>query len=264
MARCLGGLEGEDAEHVADPRQESGAEAEAGGGEPAGKAPARHAVEMAQDGRAGGRHPLAGDAVIQHLEALEQQRGGGRRHRQGAVIGVHPAATDRQRRHAPARRAGGVDQPGGGHDVGDRIGGADLVERHLLGADAVNAALRLGEQGEDAGGVVAHRLRQRRACNAGADVAPRRVLVDARGLDDEAGAGQHRVLVRRDPAGHPGDGGCRLGSAGAVVGKGVRQGGDEHVAGNTAERVEMQVPRSAQRAGLLRCRAIPIMRPLAG
>ena len=64
-------------------------------GEPPGpRRQARRRFEMAQDRSAGRRHPLALDAVVDHGKALQQQRRRRCRHRQGAVAARDAAAAD--------------------------------------------------------------------------------------------------------------------------------------------------------------------------
>ena len=97
----------------------------------------------------------------------------------------------------------GGDQHRGGDDVGDRIDGADLVERHRLRRDAVHPRLGRGQFAEDAERMVLHRRLQRCRQQPRADVAPARVRVAVlRGIDHEARAGQRVVVMAQHAAGH--------------------------------------------------------------
>ncbi len=59
--------------------------------------------------------------------------------------------------------------------------------------------------------------------------------------DEEASPLQHAVVVRHQLAPHRRERGHRGAHAGLEIGKGVEQGGGEHVAGDTADGVELDV-----------------------
>ena len=67
--------------------------------------------------------------------------------------GLHPAAAERNGADGPAGRADLADQPSRRDDIGDRIPGADFVERHVVRRSPMHPPLGLGELSEDADGM---------------------------------------------------------------------------------------------------------------
>ena len=214
-----------------------------------------------------------GDAVVDRDEAAQQQRGRRGRDGQGPVGGLHTAGPERQRADGPARGAAMHDDVGGRDDVGDRIPGPDLVERHRLDADAVDLGLGLRQPLEDRDRGIAHRRLERGGTDVAADVRPGpmamravrrlgmmvvvvavmvvvivmvavRVRVGGRRAVErhqEAAPLQHAVVVRHEVAANRRHGRHGGEHAGLKVGEGVEQRGGEHVAGHAADGIELNV-----------------------
>ena len=224
--------------------------------------------------------PLARHAVVDRIEALQQQRRRGRRHGQDAMRRPDPAGAERQRRRGPALDVEQRDQLRRRHDVDDGIDGADLVERHRVDRHAVDLALRLGEAREDRDRLRLDPGVERRAFDQRPDGRPGPVVVTRRrvvmlvtrrlavmvmigpavvvavlvrslgvrlavGLHQEAPpreAGRVAMVDEPDRSLRPEiEAGHGALDGGEMVGEGVEQGGDEHVARPAAERIQMNI-----------------------
>ena len=155
------------------------------------------------------------------------------------------AGTDRERCGRPTRRADALDQRRGGDDVDDRVPGADLVKRHILCGDAVDASLGLGEGREDRDCAPCDPRLKPRAFKHGADVAKRAVMgVASRRRDQKAGPRQRSVVERRragsDPVGQV-ERGERGVDRARLRGPRVEQRRREHVSGDAADWFEMDM-----------------------
>ncbi len=87
---------------------------------------------------------------------------------------LHPTAPQRQGRHAPAR-AQPRDRRRRADDVGDGVPGADFVKADRVDRPAVHAGFGVGEPGEDRDRALAHRRRERRGRETGAQICPAHV-----------------------------------------------------------------------------------------
>ena len=267
-ARPLGGrLVGERAQHVAEAGQAPRAEAdarcrEAPGARPAGCGAHR---EVAQDRGPGRRHPLARDAVVDHRHALEQQRGRRRRHRQRAMRGRDPAAAQGQRRAREARRrraprSARRRRPRRRSNPSRRARGSGPRRPRRRGpAPRRRRARRRSRSRARATGRRQRRLAQARADRAEAcrdrgraglvaPAGPRSRTRRPVSTPSSCGTSSARQSVRQAGRAHRGEG------AVGMLGPGVEQRGQEHVAGDAAQRVEMDVrerhaPVRAQAAG---------------
>ena len=288
----VGLVEDQRAKAVAEAGQAARAETDAGAAEHAGaRRRGERCVsdEVAQDRRTCRRHPLAEHAVVDHGEAAQQQGGRRRRDRQGAVRGLDPSGAKRQRPDAPAGSTAMGDEVGRGDDVGDGVPGADLVELDRLDGDAVHLGLGACQPFEDGDRRVAHRRLRGGHNEVGADIGPQPVTVAAamgmfvmmarvvivrlvgammmhltamlvvigRGRrtverDEEAAALQHAVVVRHQPAPDRRHGGDSGEHAGLKLGESVQQGGGEHVAGDAADGIELNVHGDARSSGAAR------------
>ncbi len=65
------------------------------------------------------------------------------------MLRTHEAAARRQRRNDHFLKLEPLETPGSGHDVDNRIDGADLVEVNLLGSRAMDFRLGLGQHAEN-------------------------------------------------------------------------------------------------------------------
>ena len=203
---------------------------------------------MAQDRGARRRHPLAADAVVQDLEAGQQLRRRRRRHRQGAVRGPDPAGAERQGSGGPTFHHQAIDQIGGTDDVGDRVPVGELVKMYLVDRDAVYRRFRLGQMRQDGDRAVDDRGFESRSREPGANFAKgagRSALARFGRADLEAGTGEDAVVrgpgpdgpvVRQTRRPH------RRLQAPASLGPSIEESGQEHVAADPAQGIEVDVP----------------------
>ena len=223
--------------------------------------------QMAQDRRAGRRHPLPADAVVAPGEAGQQCRGRRRRHRQQAMPRLAPgrrraAAVRRSsarrqaprrccrpRRHPaanPSRRSRGNARPRSAtvdRRLRPRRGGSGWRPRASRRPSPAPRADSRHHVRKAASAVVmivaalAHRRRARSAGRACLPLRASRAVVPRPGGSTAAASASTRA--RRS-------------------GQGIEQGGDEHVAGDAADGIEMDVQpsRSGAPDGPARHRAL--------
>ena len=138
------------------------------------------------------------------------------------------------------------------------------MEGDVLRLHAVHARLGVGQYRENAECVEAHPLRQWRMRQPGANVAPGRVrmivrmvvamamrmavLMPARGPNAETRTGQHVVAVAQQSAWNARDSFRRTQALRFALRFGIEQRGYEHVPGDAADRVEVQMSHTAASA----------------
>ena len=226
---------------------------------PCRRPPTRAAAadKMAQDRRAGRRDALAPDAVVAPGEALQQPRRGRRRHRQQAVARAHQAVAARQGGDAPARA---VERRG---DAARRRPRPSANPSRRSRGNARRPPARRGSRLRPPRGW------RRMAIACAAVPGTERRGLDARHHVAEAGVSVMVVMVGSlavmpQPARSAGSAGrrwCRLVKTGvpaagrqhgrdvrqhaaAQIRQGIEHRGDEHVARDAADRIEMDVRRA--------------------
>ena len=171
-------LEREEPQDVARAGKTAGAEPGPGTVETHGSRERREARrEVGDDGRTGRSDAFSEVRVLVHDHPAQQLHRRRRRDRQPTVGRVDAAPADGER---PARPRGveTFNQPRRADDVRDRVPGADLVEAHIVDGHSVHRRLRRGEPGEDVEGSRPHARIEIGLSEQDADVAVEMVLVD--------------------------------------------------------------------------------------
>ncbi len=210
------------------------------------------------------------DADGGHRPPGEQGSDGRRRVRQGAVGGGDRPRPDGDRSgdHLVDRQR--LEGGGDADDVDDGVDGADLVELDIVGIDAVDRALGLGERVEHRLGTAAHAFGQVGAAEQLANVTGGPVLVAVPGsFDDDVrprrrhAAALHTLERQRVAVdAEPGEGG----EHGLAVGAGVDEGAEQHVAGDAGAALRVgdaTVPAGHRRARSILATAHAAPKPLS-
>ena len=174
------------------------------------------------------------------MQELERR---GRRDGQDAVRGRDRSARRGERRAGDTVDAEVVDELRRAADVEQRVRRAELVEVDAVGLDAVGPGFGRGEPGEGVESDCAGRLGERRGLERAPDRAPAAVdaVLAAAKLDVESAGAP--ALDPADDDLDPGEAeGVRKSLDPRPVAAGVEQGGDEHVAGEPADAVEVREP----------------------
>ena len=171
--------------------------------------------------------------------AGKQQRGGRGGDGKNAVLGFDGAAAHIERRADHGFDFEQIERDRGAHDIGDGIGRAHLVEVDLLDGHLMDLRFRFAELAENGDRIAARRLGEVRLLDHLDDV--REVAVNFGFLYRNA------VLGGADAAAFDlfeGDGSARIERCdgvgnGGLVGAGIGQGADQHIAANSRECVQI-------------------------
>ena len=271
LARHVVDLEGDDGDAGAgrrmdvfehqDPQnvRDAGQGPRPGAGSGADELPLRQSVadQMLQDRGPRRRHALAPDAVVAPHEAFEDRDRRRRRDRKQAMGRRDDATASGQRRDRPFRTGKRRRDASGRNNVEKRVPVGDLVEMDLVDRDAVNPRLGLRKDAEDGERCVGRTVAEAGGgdpCRQGRETPVRLAVAvgmsfgragEAKAEGPEAAV---RCFLQHRPAHSVRQDDRSVGkNALPEVGKCVEHRGCEHVAGDAANRIEMDAPHAAGR-----------------
>ena len=211
-------------------------------------------AKMSENRGAGRCDSFTRTPVVQDSEPFEEEYDRRGRYGQQSVCGRHAARSGREHTDGPRRRSAALDHGRRRDDVDDRVPGTDLMEGNVVRGDTMHSPFGFRENGEDVAGPIAHGVVDGRRVEPGknaACVAMVRMRVIRLLSDHELRPGKDSVRPRNE----------RRGNRWRKIQRRqkyfelrperrvhVEQRGDEHIAGDATNGIEMKVHGSSSLA----------------